>query len=119
MILDLPGADLIGWVSELVGADDSNLRPPVAFDFVRDRREVRLGGDTITLTRLEAEVLAALIDRAPGVVGREELIESVWRRAFVGSNVVDTVIRSHPHGPEARGTSPPRPRTRRRGISIA
>jgi len=48
----------------------------------------------VELTPLEAQVLAELIDRAPAVVRREELIERVWRRAFVGSNVVDTVIRT-------------------------
>lgn len=28
------------------------------------------------------------------MVGREDLIERVWRRSVVGSNVVDTVIRT-------------------------
>ena len=37
--------------------------------------------------------VADLLDH-PYVVGREALIETVWRRAFVGSNVVDTVIRT-------------------------
>ena len=46
------------------------------------------------LTRLEAEVLAALMDAAPRSVGREALIETVWRRTVVGSNVVDAVIRT-------------------------
>ena len=32
--------------------------------------------------------------RAPAVVRREDLIERIWRRAYVGSNVVDTVVRT-------------------------
>jgi DNA-binding winged helix-turn-helix (wHTH) protein len=43
---------------------------------------------------LEAQVLAELIDRAPAVARREDLIERIWRRAYVGSNVVDTVVRT-------------------------
>ena len=34
------------------------------------------------------------IDRAPAVVGREALIDAVWQRTFVGSNVVDAVVRT-------------------------
>ncbi len=94
MLLDLPGADLTGWVSSLVEASDVPRPAAAALDFARDRREVRIGDRTAALTQLEAEVLAALIDAAPGVVGREAMIETVWRRAFVGSNVVDTVVRT-------------------------
>ena len=53
-----------------------------------------MGGRAIELTPLEAQVLAELIDRAPAVVRREDLIERIWRRAYVGSNVVDTVVRT-------------------------
>ena len=93
MVLDLPGAGLIGWVSALVGI----AQPSPAADvltFARDRREVVVNGATVGLTRLEAEVLAALMDRAPAVVTREDLIATVWQRAFVGSNVVDAVVRT-------------------------
>ena len=40
------------------------------------------------------DLVAELIDRAPGVVLREDLIERIWRRTYVGSNVVDTVVRT-------------------------
>jgi DNA-binding winged helix-turn-helix (wHTH) protein len=53
-----------------------------------------VGGRAIELTPLEAQVLAELIDRAPAVVRREDLIERIWRRGYVGSNVVDTVVRT-------------------------
>ena len=51
-------------------------------------------GRAIEQTPLEAQVLGELIDRAPAVVRREDLIERIWRRAYVGSNVVDTVVRT-------------------------
>ncbi len=108
MALDLPGAGLKGWVCALVGVPapplPASAGPPTALDFVRDRREVMVGGAMVRLTRLEANVLAALMDRAPAVVPSEELIETVWRRAFVGSNVVDTVVRTlrRKLGPESR-----------------
>ena len=50
--------------------------------------------EKLELTPLEAQVLGELIDRAPAVVRREDLIERIWRRAHVGSNVVDTVVRT-------------------------
>ena len=81
-------------MSSLVGAADPPRPEPAGLDFARDRREVRVGDHATTLTRLEARVFAALIDAAPDVVGREALIETIWRRAFVGSNVVDTVVRA-------------------------
>ena len=92
MVLDLRGG-LIGWISGLVGAA---VAPRAAADlpFARDRREVTVDGAIVQLTRLEADVLALLIDRAPAVVTRDELIEKVWRRAVVGSNVVDAVVRT-------------------------
>jgi hypothetical protein len=96
MVLEVPGGDMIEWVSTLVDAgtrgmahgDSDNL------DFARDRREIAVGGRAIELTPLEAQVLGELIDRAPAVVRREDLIERIWRRAYVGSNVVDTVVRT-------------------------
>ena len=63
-------------------------------DFARDRREIAVRGRAIELTPLEAQVLGELIDHAPAVVRREDLIERIWRRAYVGSNVVDTVVRT-------------------------
>ncbi len=100
MILDLPGADLVDWVATLVqagGATGPGTMTNGSGDglaFVRDRREITVDGSVVELTPLEAQVLAELIDRAPAAVGREELIERIWRRTFVGSNVVDTVIRT-------------------------
>jgi Transcriptional regulatory protein, C terminal len=94
MLLEVPGGDIIDWVSVLVDAGPGGISPVGDMDFARDRREIVVEGRAIELTPLEARVLAELIDRAPAVVQREELIERIWRRAHVGSNVVDTVVRT-------------------------
>jgi hypothetical protein len=94
MILEVPGGDIIDWVSALVDAGPQGMAEHDQLDFARDRREIVVEGRAIELTPLEAQVLAELIDHAPAVVRREDLIERIWRRAFVGSNVVDTVVRT-------------------------
>jgi Transcriptional regulatory protein, C terminal len=94
MVLEVPGGDMIEWVSALVDAGTHGMAHDNHLDFARDRREIAVGGRAIELTPLEAQVLAELIDRAPAVVRREDLIERIWRRAYVGSNVVDTVVRT-------------------------
>jgi hypothetical protein len=94
MVLEVPGGDMIDWVSALVDAGPRGIAHDDHLDFARDRREIVVEGRTIELTPLEAQVLGELIDRAPAVVRREDLIERIWRRAYVGSNVVDTVVRT-------------------------
>jgi hypothetical protein len=94
MVLEVPGGDIIGWVSALVDAGTRGMAHGDELDFARDRREIVVGGRAIELTPLEAQVLAELIDRTPAVVRREDLIARIWRRAYVGSNVVDTVVRT-------------------------
>ena len=93
MVLEVPGGDIIEWVSTLVDAGPHGMAGG-DLDFARDRRAILVEGRAIELTPLEAQVLGELIDRAPAVVRREDLIERVWRRAYVGSNVVDTVVRT-------------------------
>lgn len=85
---------MIGWVSALVDAGPTGMVSSGDLEFARDRREIVVEGHAVELTRLEAQVLGELIDRAPAVVRREELIERIWRRTYVGSNVVDTVVRT-------------------------
>ena len=94
MVLEVPGGDIIGWMSALVDAGPCEMAQGDKLDFARDRREIVVEGRAIELTPLEAQVLGELIDRAPAVVRREDLIERIWRRAHVGSNVVDTVVRT-------------------------
>ena len=85
---------MVEWVSALVDAGARGMAHGDNLDFARDRREIAVEGRAIELTPLEAQVLGELIDRAPAVVRREDLIERIWRRAYVGSNVVDTVVRT-------------------------
>ena len=94
MVLEVPGGDMIEWVSALVDAGTRGMAQGDNLDFARDRREIAVRGRAIELTPLEAQVLGELIDHAPAVVRREDLIERIWRRAYVGSNVVDTVVRT-------------------------
>jgi DNA-binding winged helix-turn-helix (wHTH) protein len=94
MVLDVPGGDVVEWVCALVDVGPGKASRVDDLAFARDRREIVIDKQVIELTPLEAQVLAELMDRAPAVVRREELIERVWRRAIVGSNVVDTVIRT-------------------------
>jgi hypothetical protein len=94
MVLEVPGGDMIEWVWALVDAGPRGMPHGDNLDFARDRREIVVEGRAIELTPLEAQVLGELIDRAPAVVRREDLIERIWRRAYVGSNVVDTVVRT-------------------------
>jgi hypothetical protein len=91
MVLEVPGGDIIEWVSALVDSGPHGMAHGDDLGFARDRREIVVEGRPIELTPLEAQVFGELIDRAPAVVRREELIERIWRRAHVGSNVVDTV----------------------------
>jgi hypothetical protein len=93
LVLDLPEGSLTGWIARLVGAETLPAREE-AFEFDRSAREIRLSGKVERLTALEAGVLAALIDRTPAAVARDDLIETVWRRAHVGSNVVDALVRT-------------------------
>jgi DNA-binding winged helix-turn-helix (wHTH) protein len=94
MVLDIPGGDMIAWFAALIDAGPRGIAHSNNLDFARDRREIVVEGRTVELTPLEAQVLGDLIDRAPAVVRREDLIERVWRRAHVGSNVVDTIVRT-------------------------
>jgi len=94
MVLDVPGGDIVEWVCALVDMGPTATPRADELAFARDRREITVDGAVVELTPLEAQVLAELMDHSPAVVSREELIERVWRRAIVGSNVVDTVIRT-------------------------
>lgn len=94
MVLNVPGGDIIEWVSALVDAGTRGMAEGEVLDFARDRREIVVDGHAVELTNREAQVLAELIDRAPAVVRRDDLIARIWRRTYVGSNVVETVVRS-------------------------
>jgi two-component system response regulator RegX3 len=56
---------------------------PVRVD--RARREARVAGEEIDLTRKEFELLALLIREAGSVISRERLIDEVWDTNWFGS----------------------------------
>ena len=56
---------------------------PVRVD--RDRREARVDGAEIDLTRKEFELLELLIREAGSVISRERLIDEVWDTNWFGS----------------------------------
>jgi hypothetical protein len=84
MVLEVPGGDMIEWVSALVDAGPRGMTLGDTLDFARDRREIVVEGRAIELTPLEAQVLGELIDRAPdGAAGgsyRAHLATSLCRQ---------------------------------------
>jgi two-component system, OmpR family, response regulator RegX3 len=56
---------------------------PVRVD--RDRREARVAGEEVDLTRKEFELLELLIREAGSVISRERLIDEVWDANWFGS----------------------------------
>ena len=56
---------------------------PVRVD--RDRREARVNGEEVDLTRKEFELLELLIREAGSVISRERLIDEVWDTNWFGS----------------------------------
>ena len=51
----------------------------------RDRREARVNGEEVDLTRKEFELLELLIREAGSVISRERLIDEVWDTNWFGS----------------------------------
>ncbi len=99
-LVTLEGRDHLLWVQEgagdLVAAILSNEEqlPEPGCRLDREGRCVWLDGQRVDLTSLEYGTLALLIDRTGRVVSRDELLETVWKQAHSGSNVVDAVVRS-------------------------
>lgn len=56
------------------------------------RREVRVDGAPISLTRTEFQLVHTLARRPGKVFSRAELIEIVWEGAFLQDRVVDSVV---------------------------
>ena len=71
MALEVPGGDMIAWISALIDAGPHGIAHDGKLDFARDRREVVVEGRAIELTPLEAQVLGELsIVRRPWCDGR-------------------------------------------------
>jgi Transcriptional regulatory protein, C terminal len=91
VMLDFGPSSVDGWLTklaarELLIAEDSILDPV--------ERQLVVGGRRVDLTRLEFELLDYLYQRQGNVVGRSNLLRDVWGYSHVGSNVIDTVVRS-------------------------
>jgi len=56
------------------------------------RREVRVDGAPVSLTRTEFELVLTMARRPGRVFSREQLIELVWHGAFIQDRVVDSVV---------------------------
>jgi len=91
VMLDFGPSSVDGWLTklaarELLITEDAILDPV--------ERQLVVGGRRVDLTRLEFEVLDYLYQRQGKVVDRADLLRDVWGYTHVGSNVIDTVVRS-------------------------
>ena len=90
-VLDFGPSSIDGWLSRLVARelliDEYSILDPVQRQLVLDERRV-------DLTRLEFGVLDYLLQHEGKVVERSALLRDVWGSTYVGSNVVEVVIRS-------------------------
>ncbi len=93
--LDLGADDYIAkpfGVLELIARINANLRK-VRYDGVlryadisidSDKHEISVGGNVLTLTLKEYELLQLLVRNAPNVILREEIIRTVWGENYFG-----------------------------------
>jgi DNA-binding response OmpR family regulator len=91
VMLDFGPSSVDGWLTklaarELLITEDAILDPV--------ERQLVVGGRRVDQTRLEFEVLDYLYQRQGKVVDRADLLRDVWGYTHVGSNVIDTVVRS-------------------------
>ena len=69
------------------------------------RREVHLDGESLNLTFKEFELLNYLVENGTRTVGRDELLEGLWRNA---EEVPERAHHRRPHPPPALQARPPR-----------
>jgi DNA-binding response OmpR family regulator len=90
-MLDFGPSSVDGWLTKLAAREllieEDSILDPV-------ERQLVIGGRRVDLTRLEFEVLDYLYQRQGKVVDRSSLLRDVWGYSHVGSNVIDTVVRS-------------------------
>jgi DNA-binding response OmpR family regulator len=63
---------------ELTAADPRDRQPERLVEIDRDAREVRVGGEPVTLTKIEFDLLVALTENVRQVHTRDQLRERVW-----------------------------------------
>ena len=90
-LLDLGPSSVDGWLAQQLATELG-----VADDDILDAaaHELVLEGRRVALTPLEYSVIAYLQQNEGKPVSRASLIENVWGYSHVGSNVVETVVRS-------------------------
>ncbi len=77
---------------------------PVVVD--AQAREVSVGGDVVSLTRIEYEILATLVGQPRRVIPRRALIEAVWGPGWFGDeHVVDVHVSNLRRKIEAGGAA--------------
>ena len=90
-LLDFGPSSVDGWLAKLAAREllieEDSIVDPV-------ERQLVLDGRRVDLTRLEFDVLDYLQQRRGKVVDRSDLLRDVWGYSHVGSNVIDTVVRS-------------------------
>jgi hypothetical protein len=105
--LEFGAGGIFGWIGRLVDAqyeapellDGSStaaeLEPRGAsgLQLDEDLRRLMLDGVEVPLTLLQFKLLRHLAKNPARVIDRDELVQAVWGRTFVGSNVVDASIR--------------------------
>ncbi len=106
--LEFGAGGIFGWIGRLVDAQYESPEPlerslPLAepdpnpssgFHLDEDLRQLVIDGAPLPLTPLQFNLLRYLSNHPARVIERDELVQAVWGRAFVGSNVVDASIRS-------------------------
>ena len=106
--LEFGAGGIFGWIGRLVDAQYESPEPlerslPPAlpdpsqssgFHLDEGLRQLVIDGAAVPLTPLQFNLLRHLSSHPARVIERDELVQAVWGRAFVGSNVVDASIRS-------------------------
>jgi hypothetical protein len=105
--LEFGAGGIFGWIGRLVDAqyeapeplDDATVPPEpdpghcFGLRLDTDLRRFVIDGAEVPLTPLQFNLLRHLSSHPARVIDRDELVQAVWGRAFVGSNVVDASIR--------------------------
>ena len=105
--LEFGAGGIFGWIGRLV---DAQYESPDSVNISTERierderrsglhldealRRLVIDGAEVPLTPLQYNLLRHLSSHPARVIDRDELVQAVWGRAYVGSNVVDASIRS-------------------------
>jgi DNA-binding response OmpR family regulator len=90
------GAEVLELVTEFLSSSvvNATAAAPTSRPLDVANCELLIDGKRTRLTRLELGVLQYLENHPGRVVKRDELLEHVWSQQHVGSNVIESVIRS-------------------------